>query len=498
VPDEYTLATSGLFNKETGYYHASQIRSFGLFLGKGLNSVEANAKGVLVRCLFSPKGEKCAQLLVSTAVDVINFYRERFGFYPYPCLTIIPGMERPAGGYPVATNIVAIHGMKQFDSMPKLHWQWITAHEIGHQYWMEYVLKKDSDGWGWLMIGLGIYTDREYVKARNLGQQKHRGMMNRYIQGVRGGLDTTAARPEEQRRNTKFDFNNVVIHGKGYSIISALDCILGEKLFDRIYKRCLKKFAGKRLGVHEFRAVCEDETGQDLGWFFEQWVNSDKFLSYEISSSKCNKKDNYYISRIEVKCLGGLKMPVPVTAYFENGSSEVKFTDRLLDINILEFASDSPLKEVKLDAENELALIVPPPSGDSKFLGEILQLPWSGAGDKALKLFEKAKELKQTDYEAWGKLGLNLYDGKHYAEALEAFHRVVEVSEKKQGLKSAVFVALVWQGHLLDIMGQREQALQCYQKALKIDHGFSMALNEYGMVINRQWVQERIEKPFER
>ena len=122
-----------------------------------------------------------------------------------------------------------------------------------------------------------------------------------------------------------------------------------------------REFAGKRLGAREFRAVCEQESCQDLGWFFDQWVNSNKYLSYEISSQKCEKKGNYYVSTVEVKCLGNLKMPIPLTAHFEDGTSLVKFTDSLLKTNNLKFESKAPLKEVELDPEGKLAMVVPPP-----------------------------------------------------------------------------------------------------------------------------------------
>jgi hypothetical protein len=205
------------------------------------------------------------------------------------------------------------------------------------------------------MIGLGIYADREYVRARGLGLNKHRAIMNRYIKGVQGGLDTTIALSPEQRAKITFDFNNIVKHGKSFSVISALDCVLGKKVFGKIYQNCLEEFAGRRLGIHEFKAVCEKETGQDLGWFFDQWVNSNKFLSYEISSKKCKKQVDRYISQVEVKCLGDLKMPVPVVVHFEDGTSQSKFTDRLLYVNVLEFKSKSPLKEVRLDPNAALA-----------------------------------------------------------------------------------------------------------------------------------------------
>lgn len=360
VPPEYAVATSGRLVHKSGYYDAEEVRSFGLFLGKGLQVIESDAGDVLVRCLFTSQGAECARLLLTTAVDVINFYREHFGFYPYTSLTIVPGMDQPVGGYPVATGIVAIHGQERMFERPEIHWRWITAHEIAHQYWGEYVMEKDSPGWLW--IGLGIYADREYVRARGLSLEKHRGIMARYIEGVRKHFDTTVDRPPDQLADIDFDHNNVVIHGKGYSIISALACLLGHETFDRIYRRCLKEFGGRRLGAYGFRVICEAESQQDLGWFFEQWVRSNRYLSYQVTSQKCTKKNDRYVSEVQVDCLGTLKMPVPVVVYFQDGTYQLKFTDRLLEVNILQFESTAPLKEVQLDPDGKLALVVPPPS----------------------------------------------------------------------------------------------------------------------------------------
>jgi tetratricopeptide (TPR) repeat protein len=497
IPLEYILATSGVLDHRTGYYHAENVCRFGLFLGKGHKVIEAKAKDVLVQVVYKADAEECARLVLKTAVDVISFYQQRFGFYPSTCLTIIPGMSRPAGGYPVATNIVAVHGMEQLDSMPKYHWQWITAHEIGHQYCGEHILSKDpADSFDWLMIGLGIYADREYTQARNLSLAKHQGLMDRYVKGVRAGLDTTINITPEQRSKIQFDFNNVVEHGKSYSVISTLDCVLGKKVFDRIYKRCLKEFGGKRLGVHEFQAVCEDESGQDLGWFFEQWVNSNKYLSYEIFSKKCERKGDCYISEVEVKCLGDLKMPVPVAAYFEDGTRQIKFTDRLLDTNMLVFESMSKLKDARLDPNNELAMVIPPPApNEAQLTGMVKDLPWTGAGKKALNVFKKAEEGKMTNADSWFKLGLTLYDGHYYKEALVAFRHTHELAEKTS---NRYLASLVWHGHILDLLGRRQEALNYYEEVLIAGKDFGMRHDQYGIKINKDWVKERIKKPFER
>lgn len=359
LPKGFIAATSGRLDPNTGYCRIEKTPSFGIFLGRNREVLRRDAGDVSILCLYQAENEKCAELLIDTAADVIGFYRERFGFYPYPSLSIVPGMDSPAGGYPLATSIIVIHGMGRMAEKPELHWRWITAHEIGHQYWGRHVMEKDDPGWLW--IGLGIYMDREYCRARGLGTEKHRELVARYIAGIRQGLDTTMSRSQEEKSQIKFDFNNVVIHGKGFAIISALDCLLGKETFQRIHGRCLREFAGRRLGLHEFRAVCERESGQDLGWFFNQWVNSNKYLSYEITSKKCEKAGEVYVSEIEVRCRGTLKMPVPVEACFEDDTTQRSCTNRLRDTDTVRFESGSPLKDAQIDPDEALPLIVAPP-----------------------------------------------------------------------------------------------------------------------------------------
>ncbi len=56
-------------------------------------------------------------------------------------------MDYPAGGYPVATSLVVIHGEEQMEKKPEALFRWITAHETGHMYWSEYVLAEARTRW---------------------------------------------------------------------------------------------------------------------------------------------------------------------------------------------------------------------------------------------------------------------------------------------------------------------------------------------------------------
>jgi tetratricopeptide (TPR) repeat protein len=497
-PPGYVMAMSGRLNKESGYYENEGVTTtFGIYLARDMRTEEKDVDGVLITSLFNKEGEECARLCLNTAADIIPFYKSWLGIYPFKFLYIIPGGPGPWGGYPYASGIVVIHGQQKFSSMPLLHWKWITAHEIGHQYWGEYVMSDDYPydyTASWLMIGMGIRTDKSWVLSRNLGLDKHLTFFDRYLDGVKKRYDTTVGAPPSLMKTQKFDLNNVVIHGKGFSILSALESVLGKESFEAILKRCLKDYGGRRLGWRDFWKLCEQESGQNLSWFFEPWVRSNKYLCYQITSRDSAQDKDRFVTQIRVEsALDSIQMPIPVEAVFEDGSSQIRTTDRLLRANLLKFESRSKLKEAILDPDHLLAMLPEPlPVSPGSLREAISELPWTGSGNEALRIFKLPDTRNIVDADSWFKLGLTLFDGGYTRESLESFTKTTELNPGKL----LYFAALVWIGHDQDLLGDRGKAIAAYTEALKYDTGNSMQHSQYGMIINRQWVEDRLKTPF--
>jgi len=496
APPGVVVAASARFDPGAGRYRATQLRTFGIFLGgRGYEIADDRAGETVVRAVFLPSMQPCAALLLKTAVDVVNFYRQRFGFYPQPSLTILPGASRPMGGYPFATAMVVVHGQEVMPERPESHWRWITAHEIGHQYWSEHVLAKEPEqGLGWLMIGLGIWMDREYSRARGL-TEIHPRDLDSYADAVRKGHNTTVELPPEQLRELKFDYNTQVTHNKGFGIVSALAAILGRETFDRIHARCLREYASRRLGSADFRRMAEEESGQDLGWFFVPLLRTSGYASYEIAGIEKSRTGDEHVARVRIRRAGLVRLPVPVEARFENGERRRLWTSRLRDEQTLEFRGKAPLAEAVIDPDREFPMVIPPPEASlPELTSRVEALPWTGAGAEALRLYERAAKLSATEPLVWGKLGLLLFDGRRYEAALDAFNRAAPLLKGRQA--SWHFTATVWQGMLLDLLGRREEALARYREALALGGDPSMRHDQYGLILNRAWVEERLKKPF--
>lgn len=489
----WAFVCSGTPDSQDGRYRSSDIRNFGIVLMKNAKAIDAEISRVVrIRALHTTKGEACARKLVDAAVEVIGFYRGYFGFYPQPFLYIVPMLEAPVGGCPVATGIVAVHGQERMSEKPDLHWRWITAHEIGHQYWMEHVLSTPEDKW--LMLCLGLYADREYVLLQGLGLEKHRELMSVYLDGVRNDLDTRMNLTMDQIRRVGFDYNNVVEHGKSYSFISALSCVVGRQAFGDAYMRCLRECKGRVLDRVALRRACEDASGLHLGSFFEQWLETSRYLSYQIVSQTSVTTGPPRVSEVRVKRLGTLRMPLPVEAEFADGSRQRQFTHELPDESVLRFVSDAPLTNAVLDPDHELAMTSAAPKARLDLWKLISELPYTGSADDAAQLMQRAKD--PLDARSWYKLGLTLYDGYRYEESLEAFTLAVGAARKQQDSWTSLY--LVWQGHLLDLSGRREDALKSYREALALDKGQTMEHSQYNMKIDRQCIEQRLQSPFMR
>ncbi|HXX14400.1 MAG TPA: hypothetical protein VEJ47_05805 [Candidatus Eremiobacteraceae bacterium] len=494
VPQGWGVLTSGVFDPASDDWRGKDIRNFAVWMFDEKRYVVEYAQSgdVQISAAHTLAGAKCAKLVLQTAEDAVDFYRKRFGFYPHASLTIIPGMDYPAGGYPVATAMVAIHGQEQMDKKPEAHFRWITAHEIGHMYWSQYVLADGPDDLNWLMIGLGIFADREYRRARGITGPAGNLPVN-YVSGMMNGIDTTMDLSSDQLDLIDWDYNNIVEHGKSSAMMDALESTIGAATFDGAYRRCLREFRGRRMNWHDFEKVCEEESGEDLRWFFESWVRTNQYSFYRITKHESTQTANGWRSEVEVVSQGTRLERVPVVATFKDRSEQRERTDRLAEASVLVFESKSPLLDVKLDPANTLWMPESErPLTEPDLERKILGMKLTGSGEQALQLLPRAKELHVAGSQAWLRLGLMLYDAQHYEESLDCFQKLSEVTQDKDYR----FLGLAWQGLLLDRMGKRESAIAAYKAAQATGSQQWFRHDQYRLQIDQKWVQERLQTPY--
>ncbi len=96
------------------------------------------------------------------------------------------------------------------------------------------------------------------------------------------------------------------------------------------------------------------------------------------------------------------------------------------------------------------------------------------------------------------RTGFALYDVENYEEALFVFERMqAAAAEKKEKPHEAM--ALIWQGHMLDLLGRREDALKRYGQAADMNCEDIWMHGQYDLRYSLSpYARERMKEPFNR
>ncbi|BCS30854.1 aminopeptidase [Luteitalea sp. TBR-22] len=220
-----------------------------------------------------PQDEPHARRTFGRTPDVIRFFNERFG-YPYPWAkydqVIIPGI----GGGAESTTATVIgesaivpddRAMQDFPS------DWLVAHEAAHHWWGDLVTMRT---WSetWINEGFATFSEHVYTcHARGPDEcaLDLRQKQDSYFAEAR----TRYARPIVFERyeypNENFDRHT---YQKGAVVLDMLRFVLGEEPFWRAVSRFLHAHAFGSADTNDLVVAIHEATGQNLDWFFEQWV----------------------------------------------------------------------------------------------------------------------------------------------------------------------------------------------------------------------------------
>ncbi len=75
----------------------------------------------------------------------------------------------------------------------------------------------------------------------------------------------------------------------------------------------------------------------------------------------------------------------------------------------------------------------------------------------------------------------------------------MEAIAEREDDKQYMSIAIIWQGHMLDLMEKREEAISRYKKVAAMNIDFSPQHSQYGMRYTvTPYAIERIKSPFKR
>jgi aminopeptidase N len=194
----------------------------------------------------------------------IEFYSDFVGPYPYEKLGNVQAMGI-SGGTEHASAI--FYGERSVTNRPASS---LVAHEIAHQWFGDSVTEKDWDDI-WLSEGFATYFALLY--------SEHYEGRDAFVAGLRRAR-TTAINSGQNAgviHNNISNFRQIlapqgVVYQKGGWVLHMLRGQIGMENFQAGIREYYKRYRDSNATTDDLRRVMEEKSGQDLAWFFRQWL----------------------------------------------------------------------------------------------------------------------------------------------------------------------------------------------------------------------------------
>jgi len=91
---------------------------------------------------------------------------------------------------------------------------------------------------------------------------------------------------------------------------------------------------------------------------------------------------------------------------------------------------------------------------------------------------------------------MQLFDSRNYKECVAVCDDIITT---QKGVNHNTANAYRWMGMCLDMMNERDKAIEAYKKALSFEKvQFGDRHDQYGLHITREWIQARLLSPYVR
>ena len=147
----------------------------------------------------------------------------------------------------------------------------LIAHELAHQWWGDLTTCKD---WShiWLNEGFatfmeGVYYEFEFGKA-----EADYHYYQDYVNYLKEDTSKYRRPIVFNHYDYPFDLFDSHTYPKGGLTLRMLRYVLGDEAFWRGMNYYANKFAFKTVETNDFKNALEESSGQNLDWFFDQWL----------------------------------------------------------------------------------------------------------------------------------------------------------------------------------------------------------------------------------
>ncbi len=436
----------------------------GTIIAGNFQETDSNQVGLNLRILYKPVHKDLVSTYAETAAREFQFFTASLG---PPLSNNLAIVEIPDDTVPVAwapeVAAIASRGLSG-----KLNYR-LMANVIAHQWWGADVSPASRGDW-WLSDGFARYAEAEYVQSI-AGQ----AAFNEAIKDLEVGAlayDTVPLSSVGRLDPFAPEFQALVTD-KGAIILNMLRWVIGDAAFQKTMRAFATQYAGKPATVDDFRKIAEQNYGEQLTWFFSQWIDSTGAPEFKTKYTVYRIPKGFRVVGEISQDLDLFRMPVELKIDTD-GQSEEKRVEVVGTNSAFQVETFGKPRRITIDPENRVLKN----SQELKVRASIMRgqgLVEQGDLAGALQEFQKALDVNRNSSLAHYRIAEVFFLQKNYQASANAYREALNGDGEPRWTEVWSHIQL---GKIFDITGQRERATNEYRQALQTNDNTQGAMEE--------------------
>jgi tetratricopeptide (TPR) repeat protein len=439
---------------------------------------KSDEAGMDLHVFFKPSHQTLAPTYTTTALQEFTYYITLYGTPLSQRLNVVelPGDTIP---YAWAPEFAGLAGPSITE---KTNYR-LLANAIAHQWWGVSVSPATKDDW-WLTDGFSRYSEAMYVENAAGSAGLEEAVKDMSVGAL--AYDTVPLSSASKLDPFSTEFQSLVTD-KGAMILHMLRWVLGEDKYLKTMREFAETYAGKSATMDDFRAIAEKNYGDQLTWFFSQWLDSTgapefkvKYTTYRLGNNK-----GFRVVGEIAQDLDLFRMPVDLRIDTD-GKTEDKKIEVVGTNSAFAVETFGRPRHISVDPDHHVLTN----SSDVKLRSSILRgqaIQQQGDLAGALAEYNKALDLNKNSSLAHYRVAEIFFLQRNYQSAANSYRSSINGDGDPRWTEVWSHVQL---GKIFDITGQRERAINEYRQAIQTNDDTFAALEEA-----RKYLQKAYERP---
>jgi hypothetical protein len=342
-------------------FHAEDVHDFAWITCPDFLYERGEYDGIPIHVLYRSHAKpRWSKVVTERGRRALEWLSAKFGRYPYPQLTITHGLLGGGMEYPMLV-------MNSSES------EGLILHEVGHIYFFG-IFGNNEQKEAWLDEGFTSFQEQWYMETHHSkwGYDYEKRMKNAtWLQRHRPRVTSNAGNRNFAQWYMTSGYNEPISRyaykyndGLGYTVnaytkgsifYEMLRYVVGGEAFEKICKEYFNRWALKHVNEARFKQVCEEVSGMELDWFFQQWLHESKTVDYRLGSVKKKQTANgKWQTEVEIVRNDEGIMPVEVELSFAGDDKARQRWDGKDKKGILTFTTAEEPRKIVLDPEDQI------------------------------------------------------------------------------------------------------------------------------------------------